>query len=220
MSWDTAVADVRVVLSDGPTDKLRHRKKLIGMQDGTNLTFKTFEFRRITDFTDPSPPLALGIFVQNAKVTVSSDDLATGEFVLAAAPGNTDTLQGTYYIQWFIDAEIQDFLISAAEFIGFADDWTQIPEALRPAAKEYAAASAYQKLIATMSVNLDEVYQLYDAPDEKRFDPIAVYQKISTAKFKLAFQLRDDVYKNRQGRALAPISGSIRGHVNAITPKR
>ena len=218
MSWTTAVSDVRVVLSDGPTDKLRYRKAVLGNIDGANTTFKTFEARRITPLVSASAPL--GVYVNSAIVTVSSEDLESGEFYLASAPAAGSSVRVTYYVQWFDDSEITQFLTTSSEWITGADDFTQIPNNIWPAAKTYAAASAYQKLVTKFAMNLAETYQLYDAPDAKRFDPIKVYGDMSETLFKLAFELRDDVYKNRQGQALAPIARTLRGRVKDVPPNR
>lgn len=220
-TWDsaTAVLDVRKILSDGPTDKLRYRKAIVPeILDGSNKVFKTFEMRRITALMTATAPL--GVYVNGTAVTVDSEDLPSGEFTVHTAPTEGQHIRATYYVQWFNDDELIQFLTSASEWIGTADDYTQIPQNLRPAAKEYAAAIAYQKLVARFAENLAETYQLYDAPDQKRFDPVSAYMKISEAKMKLAFQLRDDVYKNRQGRALAPISATISGRVRDVPPNR
>lgn len=218
MTWADPIGDVRKILSDGPRDKLRYRKKVIGPQTGTNVTFKTFEFRRVTDFTAISGPE--GVFVDDIAVTVAADDLGSGEFVLDAPPSDGQILRATYYIQWFLDSEIEEFLKSAAEWIGLADSYTAIGADLRPAAKEYAASVAYQKLVSRFSENLAEIYQLFDAPDERRFDPVKMYMDIGKMKYDLALQLRNDVYKNRKGQALAPITSSVAGRVTDVAPNR
>ncbi len=218
MSWTTAVADVRTFLSDGPLDKLRYRKEVFGNIDGTNTTFKTFEVRRLTAFnTTLTAPL--GVYVNNVlQGAAVSDDLESGEFTLSVAPAPGVFLRATYYVQWFDDAEIQQFLTTAAEWITGADDWTQIANALYPAAKHWAAAMSYQKLVSRYSANAAEAYQLYDAPDQKRFDPIKVWGQESERLYKLAFELRDDVYKDRQGQAKAPLWGVARGRVKDVPP--
>lgn len=219
MSWSTALTDIRTELSDGATDKLRWHKQVIGQQDGSNTTFKTFESRRISALVgaNGSP---IGVFNNNVLVTVSSEDLESGQFVLASAPVDGDLLRATYYIQWFTDAEITQFLQTASEWITSADDWTQIDPGLWPAAKKYAAGEAYQKLVLRFAQNMSETFQLYDVPDQKRFDPVATYSKIAEGMFKLAFELRDDVYKNRKGQALAPIGRTLRGRVRDVPPNR
>ncbi len=222
-AWTTANADVRTFLSDGATDKLRYRKKLMGQIDGVNTTFKTFEARRITALVGATAPL--GVYVNApssspALVTVTSEDLESGELYLAAAPAAGSGVHATYYIQWFDDAEIVQFLTSASEWITGIDDYTSIPNNQWPCAKTYAGAVAYQKLSIKFATNLAETYQLYDAPDQKRFDPVKVYSEMSEKMFKLAFELRDDTYKNRQGQALAPLFGTIRGRVKDVAPNR
>jgi hypothetical protein len=191
----------------------------MGILNGSNVTFKSFEFRRVTDFTTAVAPY--GVYVDDALVTVSTDDFQdTGEFTLAVAPTDGQTLRATYFIQWFIDTELQDFLTAAAQWSGFGSDYTSIPDVMHPAAKEFAAHQAYQKLVSRWSENMAEVYQLYDAPDERRFDPIKAYMDISKQKFELAMRLRDDVYKNRQGQALAPRTGVVVGTVTQVAPNR
>lgn len=216
MSWTTAVADVRILISDGSTDKLRYRKEVFGNLDSNNKVFKTFEIRRITALVGAVAPV--GVYNNGSLVAVSSEDLESGEFTLSAAPVAGDVLRATYYIQWFNDAEIQQFLTNASEWISGSDDWTQLANALWPAAKTYSAATAYQKLVSRFSQNLAEQYQLYDAPDGKRFDPTVAWGKESKRLFDLAFELRDDVYKDRQGRAKAPIAKAIRGRIRDVPP--
>lgn len=219
MSWSTAVEDIRKILSDGPTDKLCYRKQVIGGDaNGVNTVFKTFEARRISPFVSPTAPV--GVFVNGVSAAVTSEDLESGEFILTTPPVDGDSIRATYYHQWFRDDEITQFAVSAAEWIGFSDDYTAITQDLRPAAKEYAAGLAYQKLQAKMAVNLAETYQLYDAPDKDRFNPVAQYATISKQKIDLAFKLRDDVYKGRKGMAGAPRFQTIRGHVRDVPPNR
>lgn len=215
MSWDTAVSDVRKIMSDGPTDKLAYRKKVIGDPDGTNVLFKTFEVRRVTDFTSVQAPS--GVFINNEPVSVIADDIEMGEFKLSSAPTATDKIRASYYYQWFTDEELEEFLTDAAQWIGY-NDFDSIPDGMRPAAKEYAAHKAYQKLISKMSVNMAETYQLFDAPDKGRFDPIQAYAKVSQQKYDLALKLRNDVYDGRKGQAAAPRSGTITGRVKNVAP--
>lgn len=217
MSWTTAISDVRKILSDGPTDKLAFQKKVIGRQDGTNLVYKTFEARRISSFLG-TPTVPAGVFLDGLAKSVTAEDLESGQFTVAApAPGQSQLLNATYYYRWFNDDELNEFLIDAAEWLGLSSAYIDIPEGLRPAAKEYAAHKAYQKLVSKMSVNLAETYQLYDAPDEKRFNPVSTYAKVSMDKFKLATQMRDDFY-SRKGQAKAPRSVSIPGRVRDVPP--
>ncbi len=220
MSWDlsTAILDCRKILSDGPTDKLRYRKKIIGQIDGSNKTFKTFEMRRITALVGAAAPS--GIYLNNALTTVVSEDLISGEFTLSATANDGDLIVGTYYVQWFNDDEITQFLSSAAEWILSIDDSTQITPDLRPAAKAYVASEAYSKLSLRFAENLAETYQLHDAPDEKRFNPVTAYSKMAADKLKMAFELRDDVYKDRKGQAKAPRFATISGRTKDVAPKR
>lgn len=220
MSWDlpTAISDCRKTISDGPTDKLRYRKKLLNEIDGQNLVFKTFEMRRISQLVGAVAPI--GVYVNNQLVTVASEDLTSGELTLAAAPDDGDSVFATYYVQWFTDDEITQFLTTAAEWILSIDDSTQITPDLEPAAKAFVAHQAYKKLALRFAENLAETYQLHDAPDEKRFNPVAAYSKMANDELKNAFELRDDVYKDRKGQAKAPRFGVVSGRTRDVAPKR
>ena len=137
MSWLTAVSDLRVILSDGPTDKLRAFKAVFGLQNGINATYKTFEFRRVSDFSATAMAAPLGIYIDGVRIpaaSVLSDDLATGFFTLTDPVLDTQNLAATYYIQWFNDSELDGFLIRSSNWLGLPDDYSTIPSGLKTAA--------------------------------------------------------------------------------------
>ncbi len=139
MTWAAPESDLRTLLSDNAEDKYRYRKKVFGNTDGTNVLFKTFEFRRVTDFTTAAYPL--GVWVEGVLLTstdIASDNPGSGDFELAAAPTVRQKVEASYYIQWFLDVEIQNFLRLASNWLGMGDDYTQISPQLRPAALKYA----------------------------------------------------------------------------------
>lgn len=221
--WPDPVGDLRKYLSDGPTDKLAWDKKVIGIQNGLNRRYKTFEIRRVTAFVDVEDDDPTGVFLNYEKIDIDSEDLDSGMFVISpseATPNDGDTLTATYYYQWFTDDELNTFLTSAAQFALNINAFNQIQLGLQMAATEYAAATAYQKLAARFAQNYHEQYQLYDAPDEKRQTPAQAFMAIAEKKFKLAFELRDDFYNGRKGQASAPITATIRGRVRDVPPNR
>jgi len=216
VSWTTAVADLRALLSDGPTDKLR-QKRVLGNQDGVRTKFKTFEFRRVTDFTTATAPL--GVFVDGTAVTVSADDVATGAFTLAVAPTNGQEIEARYYMQWFIDSELQTFLRSASQWLGLGATFANVPAGLQPSALQYAAADAYQKLALRWAEHQSETYRLEDQPDGKLKSVADQYRAMSTDHRKLALSNRDEFYK-RQGQALQPLFRTIQGNAKETVPQR
>jgi len=216
LSWTTAIDDLRAYLSDGPKDKLYYRKKVLNPQNGSNLYFKTFEFRRVTDLSTAVAPE--GVFVDDLPVVVTADDPAnTGEFTLAVAPTDGQTVRATYFAQWFLDTELAEFLVNAAQWIDLPT-YVDMPSGMQPAALEYAASVAYQKLVLRMSVRLSETYQLYDAPDAERFNAVNTYMDISQKKYERALALRNDVYTGRKGQAGAPRTAVAVGYVQQIAP--
>lgn len=217
MSWTTARADIRQLLADGPTDKLAYRKKLVGVQDGTAKRFKTFENRRVTDFLTAVAPL--GVYVDGALVPVAADDMAVGEFELVTAPTNSQTLEASYYIQWFNDDELDTFLAQASQWTGLGADVTNIPVGLRPAILEYSACLGYRRLALWWSRAISETYMYQDAPSKDRFAIVDSYTKMAEAHCGRAEAIRND-YWSRQGQSNAPLFGVIQGSVRDVPPNR
>lgn len=217
MSWTAALDDVRRILSDGPKDKLRHRKRVFGKIDGTNTKFKTLEFRRLTNLVGAVAPV--GAYVDGSLAAVTSDDPSdTGEFAITTPPTDGQVVEATYFIQWFIDTEIQGFLTSAANWLQI-DVYDNIPPGLRPAAIHYAAQEAYLKLAVRWAEELSETYRLQDAPSEGAFDVVDKYRQIAMDMHKKSMALRDDYY-TRSGQAKQPLFGTIAGNVSDPVPKQ
>lgn len=220
MAWSTAVTDCRLKLNDNANDKIRAFKRVLGQIDGVNTRFKTFEFRRVSNFTTSSDPI--GVYLNQALLATSaiqSDNLETGFFTLVTAPQAGDVLEATYYIQFFLDAELQVFLRLASNWLGFSDDYTGIPGGLQPAAIQYVSAEAYQKLASRFSEHLSETYRLEDMPDVTRQALIQEYKNASTDAREMAHKLRDEYYK-RQGQSLSPRFAIGRGFVTNVAPNR
>lgn len=215
--WATPELDLRRTLNDGPTDKLRHRKKVFGQVNGVNKIFKTLEFRRITNLTTPTAPE--GVYVNNALVTVSSDLKEVGEFVLAVAPLDGDIVEATYYINHFLDTELAGFLADAQRWLGFGSDYTLIAEGLRPAALQYGAYLGYQKLAMRWHENMTETYRLEDAPAEKNIAYLNWLNSMADGFLARATQLRKTFYE-RNDQAAAPLFGVARGNVPRTVPNR
>lgn len=221
MAWATAVSDLRTKLSDNTKDRLRAFKRVFGDINGVNLVFKTFEFRRITDFTNATG--FLGIYkngVRLANSEIASDDLETGYFSLVHAPVNGDVIEATYYSQYFLDTELASFLRLASNFIAGGDDFTQAPGGLQTAVLTYASAEAYQKLALRFADTFADTYKMQDLPDGEREKIIIQFKKSSEEARTEAMKLRNDFYENRQGQALAPLWGSNLGSVVDVPPNR
>ena len=86
--WLTPRQDLRINLSDGPTDRYRFRQRVFGEVNGSNIRFKTFDIRRITDFT-VTPGIFLNGVLQDISY-VASDSVFTGEFLVTTAPVDGD----------------------------------------------------------------------------------------------------------------------------------
>ena len=219
MSWTAAVSDIRTHINDGATDKLRYRKKVFGNADSSNLVFKTFEFRRITDFSTGSSG-GFGVYVNGVLQTVTADATELGEFTLTVAPNNTAKIEATYYIQWFLDSELQHFLGAGNAWLGGLEtDYASVTDGLRPAVLDYAAHLAYQKLSLKYAEHMSESFRLEDSMDPKKTEVVTAYQAASKTFLESAVEKRKSYY-SRQDQWEAPLFGTSVGNVPAIVPRR
>lgn len=218
MSWTTAVTDLRTLLSDGPMDRYSSRKRCFGEVNSTNLMFRTFEFRRITDFTTASLPL--GVYVNGSIVPatgISSDYTSTGEFLFVSgnAPVDGDIVEASYYSQWFLDSELDDFLRTASNWLQSTSDYTVTPNGLWPTILKYAASEAYLKMAIRWKTFLSEMYRVEDEPHKPGTGPSDNYSKMAETFRAEALKSRDEFF-TRQGRALQPLFGSVLGSVRQM----
>lgn len=224
MPWTTlqnARDDLRALISDGPKDKLRYRKRCIGDLNGTNTRFKTFEFRRVTDFSTESG-LSLGVFVNGVRKTqgtgVTADFPEIGEFILDTAPSNTSRVEATFYIQWFLDSELDVFLKNGVQWLGLGEDATKVPPGLQPATMYYAAQEAMHKIAVRWAERLSEVYKAEDAVKGET-SPVDDFRRLAKDYKEKSEGLRKTYYQ-RNDQASAPLFGIAYGQAREVVPKR
>jgi hypothetical protein len=219
--WTSAISDLRANLSDGDQDKNYYRKRCLGEINGTNTNFKTFEFRRVTDFVSATAPLGVwldGSLLPASGISVDYPD--SGDFTLLSAPADGSVLEASYYARWFIDSELVQFLTTASQWLSFGSDYTQVAEAFRPAALKYAASEAYQKLVIRWALRASDTFLLNDAPaTENMGKMIDQYKQIALDYRKDAEVIRDDFY-SRSGQQKQPLWGFNLGSVRDNVPKR
>lgn len=221
MAWATlqdARDDLRDLIQDGPTDKLRHRQKCFGIVNGSNNIFKTADRRRVTDFT--SPGARLGAFLNNDETVqaVSSDDQEIGEFTLTATPTSGDRVIATYFFQWFDNKQIDKFLTSGGQFV-LCTDLILTLGGLQEATLKYAAHDAFTYL-ASLQENLTATYRVEDRAGNIRNVPLAThYNTMADRMFNQAKTLRKDFYE-RKDADKAPRSVSLAGRVTSTVPPR
>ena len=217
--WTTAVDDLRTLLSDGPEDRYNSRKQCFGEVNGTNLIFRTFEFRRITDFTTAVAPL--GVYIDGVRLdpsVIANDYINIGEFVLAgsgSAPINGSVVEASYYNQWFLDAELQTFLVIATNWLNSGSLYVNTPSGLIPASLKYAAAEAYLKMAQRWRTWMSEMYRVEDEPKRPGDGPVESFIKMATTFRDEAEKARKEFY-TRQDRNLQPLFGSVIGNVRPL----
>lgn len=217
MSWLTSITDIRSLLSDQSNDKFSFRKKVFGVQDGSNKTFKTFEIRRVTDFTSASS--GVGVYVNSNYTGVASDDPVTGEFTLLNAPTQKDRIEASYYHQWFNDSQLDSFLRFSSNYIGQGDSYSDTPEGLRPVVLKFATSEAYQELSVRFARMLSEQFRIEDLPKEAIHAAIDSYNKMAENYRDSAEKLLKNFY-TRQGQNFAPLFGFVKGKARDVAPNR
>lgn len=224
MSWDTAVIELRTVLNDMADDRYCYRKKVFGDINGVNVSFKTFEFRRVTIFGNPATSAApLGVYIGGVRLAdnaIASDDPQSGEFTLVTPPvDNGEVVQATYYYQWFTDDELAGFLVGAARWLQLGSTYQNIPDGLTQAALYHAAKDALRKMAMRWTTRASSTFQLEDQPKKDSLDVAASYTKLASDYEKSALKYRDDFYE-KSGQSLAAFSMSNYGAVSNVTPRQ
>lgn len=222
MGWQKttdALTELRKLLNDNATDKLRALKPVIGKIDGKNVTFKTFEFRRTTDFTNVEWPF--GVFINDGSdpQKVTEDDEATGFFQIESAPNPGDILTATYYVQFFTDDDLTTCLVNAGRWIQNSDTFVNIAPGLQPTALKYAAGEAYEKLSEKFQEHMSATFRTEDAPDDEKVATVNSYYT-KAEKFKDMARKEQLEYYQRQGTAEQPLFGTSLGRVRDVPPRR
>lgn len=221
MAWTSAVSDLRARLSDGDTDKYNWRKTVFGAVDGANVRFKTFEFRRVTDFSAVSPTPATGVYVDGTLQVIApgNDFPESGEFILTTAPNQGQAIEASYYSQWFKTDELTVFLVDAANWCGYSGSFDALPGGLQSAALDYCMSLAYQKLALKFAKYYSEMYRVEDSQSEERDRLVAAYETASEKSFETAEKKRKSYY-TRADMNEAPASRSLPGAVRRVEPNR
>jgi len=228
--YQTAISDLRVLLSDQADDRYIYRHRCFGRVDGSNVQFKTFFRRRVTNFTVATTG-GEGIYIGDVQVlsaNIAADDVETGEFFFAAGTGTNPALTGgfipqegqdveaSYYYQWFDDNELDTFLQQASRWATSTNDYTTTPSPLIDALLKFAAAQAYQKLAQRWRQYMSQDFRVEDAPKDSPTYNTNDFLQLAKYFRAEALASRTEFYETRQGRALQPLSGVIRGRVRSL----
>lgn len=222
MGWAssaTAILALRSLIFDGPMDKIAAQKAVVGIKDGTNISFKTFEYRRTTNFGSPSYPE--GIYKNGTLVSSTQDDASSGAFTVdpSDAPGARDEFVATYYYQWFLDSDLDGFLQNASNWIGLGTTYAKIPDGLNPAALDYAAREAYRSAAVKTSIRMSATYKTEDAPTEDMINSVNMWKSMAQDFLDSAQKQRASYY-SRQDQFEAPLFAFSLGRVTDPTPRR
>jgi hypothetical protein len=202
MDWLTsdAIAQLRSILGDGPTDKWEFKTNVFPTPDGVTTRF----FVGQTRVVDAS----LQVYLAGVETSVSgTPTYATGEFDLATAPGADDELQASFYYQWFLDSELAVFLDDAAQMLSLYDSATSgfvtlldtsassvsIAIGVRPSLLQFAAHNAYMRKAAETADSLQAGAPAgYSIDTNKRHPNWAGLAKMAIEQAKMKLEMYTD----------------------------
>ncbi len=225
MGWAdaaTAYVALRNLIKDNDQDKICSTKEVLGERNGTNKTFKTFEYRRLTDFSSSGTAWPLGIYQDGSMLPssgVNRDDPDSGTFELETAPSDRSAIRASYYYHWFKDEELESFLQNACTWLGQGTHYLNLVDGLNASALRFAAQEAYVAAAMKYSTRMSEVYKLEDAPSEEILKALDAFRGMAKDFMKSATELRDD-YWQRQGQPGAPNYAFSLGQVTDPQPRR
>jgi hypothetical protein len=208
----TGVAELRIFLNDGPTDRPVKRKNLVGNANAVNTIFETFEDRIV--------PGTLVASVDFTDVPSTLIDPLFGLVQLATPPNAGQGVRARYYFQFFLDSELQQVLPDGARETLDTEDVTQIPPGLKNVCLYFAGSFAFRKQAIRWATRMSNRFLLEEEPLVQ--EPIARpnhFENIATKFYDEARILRDDFYK-RHSRSLAPAFNMFKAKVPFISPRR
>lgn len=220
IEYTAAVTELRQMLMDTPFNKSSHRKRLLGAVDGNNVNFITYDKRLVAS--------TLQVFVGQDEVDFDLVDPVAGTITLSDAPALNTYPCYTAYWQFWLDAELQNFLNKGAETCSVFS--TDVPDdaylSLQPGLKKPALYFAMETALSAQ-VNYminrrhsEEFNVEQDGNDDDGFSKmISAMQKSADSYFKKAMLLRDDFFKGA-GLRFRPSFAIKRGQIRPYGPKR
>jgi hypothetical protein len=211
----TARADLRRFLNDGPSDRPVKMKQVVGLIDGANKQFMTWE-DRLVDGT-----LVVSVdFVDLAGSQVTVNDSTFGIFTLVAAPQPGQIVRARYYHQFFTDAELDESLQMAAIECVDGDDITLVPLMLKTAALNFGGHFSYQKQAIRWANQMSTRFVLEEQPTEQDLQTKpSHYRQIAQDYWKQGVIMRDGAYM-RRGRRNAPAVAVNKPRLRPLAPRR
>jgi hypothetical protein len=142
--WEitSAIASLRSLLGDGPTDKYEFKANVYPTPDTVTTRFFVGQTRLVPDSLEVYHN---GVLVAPSGIT--DIDVAKGSFTKAPAPSGE--ILASFYYQWFTDAELIEFLNEATNMLlGLESVSGDFAIGLRPTLMQFACYNAYMRKAA------------------------------------------------------------------------
>lgn len=221
MSYVNAVIELRQLLADTDMHKKASKKKLIGAIGTENTVFFTGDKRIFEDTFE--------LFINNVQSDAFTiDDPIKGQITLSEAPAPNSSVTANYYWQFWLDAELINFLNKGAESTGAFNDaipdqaYLSIQAGLKTASLYFAANMAISSEIQFLiNRNRSEEFLIQESgnDDTKFSQTIAAMKDNAKSYWDKAVFHRDDFYK-RLGKRNLPAFAIKRGRTSNYGPIR
>lgn len=228
-TWGTALTELRTILADTSADNLVKEQQLLGVTNGQNSTFYTFQDRIIASGNQSVCGTPLRVWVNNVEIPSSGivvTDQIRGEINLlyVMVSGSTSVgsprLKTSYYFQQNLDDELNLFLTQAANYVSLADI-TKTPPGLQQSVLMFAAATAHTRLAQRWQLRKSEQFMLQDEPMRQEAESlIKFHQDQAKACRADASTLRRDYYEFRQDQGRQAAFGTLYRTPPPWTPRR
>jgi hypothetical protein len=215
-NWQTpaeARNDLRRFLNDGPLDRPVKNKQVVGIVDGSNKEFMTWDDRVVPDSlvaTVNFEPVAVATF----------DDPIMGVFTLESAPAAQKVVRARYYFQFFLDGDLDEALKMAAGELHETDDITSVQPGLKNSALNFGGHFAFQKQAIRWAQRMSARFLLEEEPVTQETEQRGNhFLQIAREYWKQGTQGRDSFYM-RHGRRNAPASSMWKPRIPPLAPRR
>lgn len=210
MALSDIITALRILAQDTPTANLIRQEVPQGAVDGVNTKY------RIEHYPVVSGSVYMTVGTSFRGQTGFTVDLVNGIIAYTVAPtAGSKPFECDYNYNWFTDTDHTQFLLSAAQSLGFAAA-VDVPTGLNPAMLHYALHHFWERRASAYA-------NKYSSSGGQAGHSVEVvtkaYKALSDTAMKDADKMRDDFYK-KQGRRENPASGVVSYKIDPFTPRR
>lgn len=188
---------------------------LVGVVDGANRTFFTFEDRLVPGSLVPS--------IDYADVTAgqwTEVDPVIGEIQLTTPPTAGQSVRARYFCRYFLDGDLDAALQLAVGQIVESEDVTLVSQGLRASTLSFAAGFAFRKQAIRWAERMSDRLLLNDAPVDGQSNGRAnEFANLARDYTRDGVAMRTSYYQSNSRRE-TPAFAMVKPRIAPIAPRR